>query len=441
MNPDRKFFNRPGKKETLAEKQEKRVQRISHFRSRLPELTPQWWVVTGEIVGLAALLLVNFWLLLPFFGQENKTNVFSAPLIPALATLTEKFASFPYGVRIWLLVFLIFFPLAFYYFVKGISNRKLTAFLASFLVVLPIGVFLRARVELGLLGEDGAHIASLSLTPLICLLLLRFLRTGRFWTGILTALGTTLVALTSPIGLLVLTIFMGVITFSEMLLGNGRLKFLRFLVVLALVVGFSAFWYNPKFALLTIQSSQGQMVKKTLANLLPVSFFLLPILGVLGFLLFENQPQLQPMFVAFFLTIGFGLFSLGAGVVHPAPSRFLPAFGISLAFLIGIIVIGLFDFFLFSPKIRRFKIVSFQRRLLAFSLLGIIFSLVLVVITLKSQSFWQLGESQILGLATEQKVGIWEIKEKASGAENIFGWMITGLTGFGAAVLKIKLNT
>ncbi len=439
MNSEGNFLEQPTKKETLAIKQEKRLRRINHLRKRLPGLPSQWWVGMGEIGGLIALFLVNLWLLLPFFGYENRANVFSAPVVPALVTFTERFVPFTYGVRVWLLVFLILFPLSFYYFVKGIAGRKSIAFLATLLVVLPIRIFLRTRVELGLLDEDGAHIASLTFTPLISLLLLRFLRSGKFWRGVFVALGTTLVALTSPIGSLVLAVFMGIITFSEMLLGRGRLKLLRLLTVLILAAGFAAFWYHPKFILLTINSPKGQLITQTFSNLLPVSFFVLPLLGVFGFLLFENRPQLQSMFIAFFLTISFGLFSLGAGVAHTAPSRFLPAFGISFAFLIGVLVIWLFDFLRTSPKLKRFKTVFVYRQIIAWGLIGLIFVLALVAIIFSVKSLWSLQQARVLGLTAEQKVGLWEIKERTTQLESVLGYTITGLTAIGVFVLKIML--
>ncbi|KPJ70949.1 hypothetical protein AMJ51_00530 [Microgenomates bacterium DG_75] len=433
-------IKQPEKKETLARKQKERIRRVRSLRSRLPELPPQWWVGIGEILGLTILFLVNFLLLFHFFGHEDKYNAFSAPVIPVLATLIEKWVPFASGVRIWLLVLFLFFPPSFYFLVREIAGRKLTAFIASFLAILPIGIFLRIRVDLGLLSEDGAHMAALTFIPLVCIFLLRFLKRGNFWAGLLSALGTVLVALTSPICFVVLGVFMGVITFSEMLLGGARLKFSRFLVVLILAVGFSAFWYHPKFIILTLQSSQGQLVKKALANLLPVSFFLVPLLGVFGFLLFENRPQLQPIFVAFFLTIGFGLFSLGAGVTYPVPSRFLPAFGISLAFLLGVLSAGLFDFLRRSPKPKRFRISSSARKVMAWGLISLIFSLITIIIIFSLRNFWELEQTQVLGFTTEQKVGIWEIKEKTTLIENIFGYTITGLTAIGAAILKVKFG-
>lgn len=433
-------FHQPGEKERLARKQEERLRRLYRLQGRLADLSPRWWVGVGEIAVVIGLLLVSFWLLSPFFGQADQINAFSAPVVPILATAIEGLAPFAYGVRIWLLVFLITFPLTFYYFARDVSGRKLTGLLAAFISILPITPFLSARVGLGIFDQDGSHIASLTITPLVCLLLLRFLRKGNFWTGILSALGTTLVALTSPIGLMVLTVFMGVMTFSEMLLGQGRLKLLRFLIVLLFTAGFSAFWYHPKFVFLTLHSSQGQLIVKTLFNLLPVSFFLLPVLGILGFLLFENQPRLQQMFIAFFLTVGFGLFYLGAGIAHPAPSRFLPAFGISLAFLLGITITWFFDFLRLSPRLKRFKTLLPFRRLIAFGMVGLIAFLILTISVFYANSLWELGNRQVLGLATDKTVGIWDIKEQTSRVGEIAGYAISATTGLVALFLRMKIS-
>lgn len=439
MTPE-EILKQPRRKETLAIKQEERVRRVQSIRNRLPEFSPQGWVRAGEVLGVTALFLTNLFLLYPFFGGEDTVNVFSAPVVPLLAGLTETLVPFSYSIRIWLLVFLLFFPLTFYYFVREISGRKMTGLVAGFLVVLPIGTFLASRVNLGLFSEDGAHIASLTFIPLVCLLLLRFLRRGNFWAGVFAAVGTTIVALTSPLGFVNLTVFMGVITFSEMLLGQGRLKFIRFLTVLFLTVGFSAFWYNPKFVFLTINSFQGQLVKQSLANLLPVSFFLVPLLGVFGFLLFENRPQLQPMFIAFFLTIAFGLFSLGAGIAHPAYYRFLPAFGVSLAFLLGLVIVGLFDFLNLSPRLKRLKIIPFPQITIGLGLISLVFIIMMIIIGSQSRELWILAQEQVLGLAVEQKVGVWEIREQTSLLENIFGLTITGLSIVSVGLIERKIS-
>ncbi|NIM10697.1 MAG: hypothetical protein GTO45_01815, partial [Candidatus Aminicenantes bacterium] len=67
----------PEKEETLAKKQEERQRRLNHLRARLPEISPQRWVKLGEMGGLIALFVTNFYLLFPFFGRPDNINVFS----------------------------------------------------------------------------------------------------------------------------------------------------------------------------------------------------------------------------------------------------------------------------------------------------------------------------------------------------------------------------
>jgi len=439
MMEGKRFFRQPEKNETLAQRQQEKIVKLNHLHQGLARFSPQWWVGKGEIVGLVVLFLLNLYLLLPFFGHQDQTNVFSAPVVPLLVDITSPFVSYSYGVRVILLTFLLFFPFSFYLLAKAVARRKLIAFLASFLVILPIGVFLPPRLNLGILAEDGAHIASLTLTPLVCLFLLEFLRQGRFWAGVFCALGTTAVALTSPFGLLVLVTFMTVISFSETLLGRGRIKAMRFLVVLVLAAGFSAFWYNPKFIILTLWSPQGALVGRAFSTLLPVSFFLLPLLGVFGFLIFENRAYLQPLFVAFFLTVCFGLFSLGTGLSHPSPSRFLPALGISLSLLLGILAVQIFDFLRFSPTLGKLKVSFHGRQLFAFSFLSLLFIIMVIIILIGRQPF-PFGETQILGVNADKTVGIWEIKQQTSRLESLVGCLISAMAVLSTILLRLKLR-
>lgn len=439
MSPKRRFFfKQPAKNETLVGRIEEKNHR--RFSSRFSQITPEWWVGVGEAGGLLFLFLLSLFLLYHFFGQEDTFNVFSAPLVPVLADLTSVFAPYSFGVRIWLLSFLLAFPLTFYFFIKELSGRKLVAFLSSLLSLLPLGFFLPSRVKMGLLGEDGAHVASLTMVPIVCLLLLRFLRRGGFKSGVLAALGFTLVALTSPLGLFTLFCFALVVAFSEVLLGEGRLKILRFLTILFLVMGFSAFWYNPKFVILTLASPQGVLVKQTLFRLLPISFFLVPLLGTFGYLLFEQRSHLQPAFLAIFWTIGFGLLALGAGVPVSAPSRFLSGFGISLAFLLALLMVALFDFIRFSPRLKGFRISQRKRQLLGLAFMALITGVIFLVVFWKSGSVHPERALVLGAISPEQTVGLWEIREKTSRLETVLGYSITALTGLGVAVLRMKLG-
>ena len=430
----------PSKKDTLATKQRAKAYRIRNLGNQLYGFSNRWWAILGEALVVVSLFGVNLFLLYPFFGRPDRVNVFSAPLVPLLASLTEKIVPFSYSLRIWLLVFMAFFPVSFYYFARDISGRRLVGALATLMAILPVGMFLPRRVSLGLLQQDGGHIASLTLSPLVCLLLMRFLRTGKFWTGLLSALAMAVVALTSPIGFLVLGTFMLVITFSEMLLGDGRLKALRFVVMVIMAAGFSAFWYSPKFIFIVFSSDQGQMIKQAFTNLIPPSFFLLPLLAIFGFLLFENRPQLQSVFIAFFLAVAFGLFSLGAGLGHASPSRFQAAFGLSVSFLFGVLVVGIFDFLRLSSWLKKFGRLGSYRRIVAYGVLIFLLIVLLIILFVFAGNLWDLESDRVLGLSSEKKVGLWEFKEQIGLIEGVLGYIITLMTGAGVLIIKTRLG-
>lgn len=442
MKDKRLLFQRPKKEETLVIKQEEKIRKHNHLQvqAQLSRVSSASWVKIAEIFAVIFLFLANFYFLLPFFGKEDRNNVFSAPLILILTHLTSKFLPILYGVRFWILVFMLFFPVSFYLLVKEITKRKLTSFLSTAITILPLSYFLLSRVNLGILGQDGAHIASLTITPFACLLLLKFLRFGNFLSGVLTAILFTLIALTSAIGLMILIIFASFITFSEMLLGQGRLKALRFLTVLVFAAGFSAFWYNPQFVLyLIFKTPQGELLQKTAFNLFPLSFFLVPILTAFGFLIFENRPDLQPLFLAVFLTIAFFLLSLGSGFSQVSPVRFFPSLGISLSSLLGILIVKTFDVLRFSPRLDRFKIKDSVRQIIAFLFLGLVFGFLIFSFFYFQKNLYE--KELVLGASFPDKiVGIWEIRETITKVENLFGYLLTGLTIFLTGTLGLKFQ-
>lgn len=426
----------PTKQDTLVEKAEKRSRNLLLGRSFI-NFSSHWWIGTREKIAISVLILLNFLLLLPFFGQEDPNNVFSAPLIPTLAQATSLLLPYTYGVRLWLLIFLLLFPAVYYFFVREITARKLAAFLATVFTSLPIGILLSLRANMGLLSEDGGQVASLTITMSACLLLHRFLRGGNYKTGIAASISVALVALTSPLGLFVLFCMAVAITFSEMLLNQGRLKATRFLVVFILATGLCAFWYNPKFILLLINSSRGDVLKETLSNIFPLTFFLAPVLGAFGFLLFENRPQLQPLALAIFLSIGFGLLSLGTGSTFSSPSRFLPTLGLSLSFLTGLAFTKIFDYLNRPGSFSRFKVFQrFQRLALILSSTFFVLALFLIIDVYGKKLRYQ-SEPLVLGVADIKKSGIWQIRQDADGLANIIGGLISlGTIGFTVKIGK-----
>lgn len=433
-------YQNPERDQTLAGKQQEKIQRTNHRLSHWVQFPAEWWVSAGEIGGLFLLLVANFLLLRPFWGQPDQTNVFSAPLIPFMARLSQFFVSYDEGVRFWLMFFLLALPFSLYFFVREVSGRKIAGLMAAFAVSFPVEIFLPVRVR-GVLGIDGPYMASLAFIPLVCLVLWRFLRQGNFPLAVLAALGMVLVALTSPLGLLVLFIFALIVTFSEILLGSGRLKIIRFLIILVFAIGFSAFWYNPKFVILTVDSEPGRLIINTFFNLLPFSLFLVPVLGVFGFLLFENRTHLQGTFVALFLTFIFGLLSLGMGIPFASASRFLPALGISVAILLGVGLVWLFNFLRFSAwlwlKLKRF---AHWQEAISFGLIWLFVGSIAGTFLANADNLLILEESQVLGAFDPPKaIGFWEIRRQTSQLETIFGYLITALSVLGVVILGSRL--
>ncbi len=434
--------SQPKKAETLAKKAKKRSQRLI-LKSRFLEFSSRFWLGTGEILVLLLVLLFNFFLLWPFFGREDQTNIFSAPFIPILANVSSFFMPFDYAVRFWLLVFIIFFPLTFYLLIREISQQRLIAFLAVLVASLPLGIFLPLRINIGLLGEDGAQIASLTLTALACLFLFRFLRRGGFKMATATSFMIALTALTSPLGFFILFCFCWALTISEMLLSSARLKLARFVIVFLLATGLVSFWYNPKFAFLIYNSPQGQMVKKTLFSLFPLAFFLTPLLGVFGFLLFESRPRLQGLFVAVFWTIGFFLLFLGAGLKLSSPVRFLPSLGVSLSFLLAILLGYLSTYLKTLSYLKQFSFIGRFRRLIILVVLVVLAISFLLIVSKTRKDFVEKEQYLVLGLETVKRTGLWEIRKRSSGLVSDGIGFTLSLSTFGLLGLvrtKLKSN-
>lgn len=383
---------------------------------------------------LVALVVVNVFLVLKFFSYPF-TFAFSAPVVPLLAgVLGWLGVDYAQGVRWVLLVFYIFGPVTLYFLVREVTKRRMSALSAAILYSLPI---FRSRFEAMTTLGDGAHIASLTLVPLAGFWLLRFLKSGSFWSSLATGLLVMLVALISPFGLFILVAVMVVITFSEMLLGNGRLRFMRFLWVFVVSTGLSAFWYNPQFASLTLSSPSGQAVIAGVKNLIPLSLFIIPVLGAIGFLIFDKRPQLQPLFIALGLTVVFGLISYAEGLARFAVSgqeRYLPELVLSIAFLWGIVGTFVYDLIEYLPKSRWFPVPKPKRELLRKALVYV-FALVCLAIIV----FSSFDEPQSLGRGRRRSAEVNEseqtlvidistVRKDTSTGARVTGYAISAVT-------------
>jgi hypothetical protein len=385
-----------------------------------------------DILVALFLLFLNSLYLVPFFGQPDKSNVFSAPLFPLISYLTSRVTGLPMAkaITINLSLFVLLGPISLYFFLIRLAHRRLSGFFASLIYSLPTEWFTKGRIKMVFLVGDGGHIASLTLIPLVALFLLNFLRKGKFGSLVLASLGMGVIALASPFGLLVGVMVLTVIAFSEFLQGEGRLKIARFLVFIGLAVGLVAFWYNPGFVGLFLRSHQGLAIRKTFVNLIPISFVVVPILGAFGFLLFEKKAHLQPLLVVLGLAILFSLVSFAnyVGRFFPShPRRYLPALGFALSCLLGILSGAISDYLKFRGKLGKVRLTPLGRSLARkiFWLMGLGLMGVMVVSSLSS--VWQLPESQVLGLWEEGATagGFWEIKRQAGGISAGIGYGVT----------------
>jgi hypothetical protein len=440
--------NQPARKEEIPEESEtiasKRTARLAEkIKSARNELKARraWW--SRELVEVFLLVLIfalNFYLIYPFFGTPASDTTFSGPVIPLLAKTIEFFGMpLSYSIQIVNIAFFLLFPISYYFFIRRISGRKMVAFLSLLFVSLSIYPFGETRIRAAFSAVDGPHIASLAIFPLALHGLLVFLREGGVRNLVIASVSSGLIALISPFGFIAFAIFASFSAFSEMLLGRGRLKLFRFLVVFVFAGGFNSFWYNPAFFYWMIIGPMGVEIRQMMAKLVPVSFFIVPALGAFGFLLFDRKPNLQPVFLASFYTIALGIIVLAGGGFFPShPSRYAPEFGISLAFLLSIATIKLADYLRFWESPKPVFLRKVNKQFLANGALLLI-SLGLVLKTVLGRDSLIAENGNVLGFWTGVERGkIWIERDKFSGAPAFFGYVISGVSAFGLSFLGFK---
>jgi len=428
----------PQESETIAAK---RAIRLSEKLRRAGEGLKgrnAWWSDGPlELLGLAFIFSLNFYLVVTFFGTSAPDIPYSGPVIPLFAKMVE-FAGVPfsYAVQIVNAVFYLFFPLTYYMFVKKVTGRKLISLLVVLFASLPLYPFALVRAAGAFIGGDGPHMASLTLVPLAIYGLLGFIREGGMRNLIIASVSSGIIALISPFGFLTFALFAGITAFSEMLLGTGRLKVIRLLLVLIFAGALNSFWYNPAFFYWMITGPMGEDIRVTVSRLIPTSFFIIPILAAFGFLLFDRRPSLQPVFLASFFTIAFFLIVIAGGGLFPShPSRYSAEFGIALSFLLGVGIVKFAEFLKFSDHKIFGKI---NATIFANALIVFVFVILVLGVILGRESV-VLAEEKVLGIWTGFDKGeLWTSRENFDGTPSFFGYSITGSAILTLAFLGIK---
>ncbi len=428
--------NIPQESETIAVKRAARItKKLLDARTTLGVARAWWTNEAIELFGLAVIVLLNLYLVLPFFRVQIPDTSYSGPIIPLVAKIFGIFGvSFSQAVHMVTLISFLLFPLSMYVFVRLLTKRKMSAFLAVLIASLPFFPFAKTRIVSGFLTQDTPHIITLALIPLAIYGLLSFIKEGGMKNLVLSAVVGSLVSLSSPFSFTTFMMFSGIACFSEMLLGQGRLKFTRLLIVLVFAGGLNSFWYNPAFFSWMVTGPMGEEIRTTLSRLVPMSMFVAPVLGVFGFLLFDRKPGLQPIFLAVFFTLVFALVVIaGGGFVPSHPTRYTPEFGISLALLFGLGILKIAEYLKFQQQNAPFLSWAVISRLILIGVF-VLSGLGIVVGRADVESY-----SSVLGIFSDVTKGeIWEAREDFNGFSSLVGYVITFVTASALTYLATR---
>lgn len=432
--------NVPHESETIAVRRAARIaERIKEAKRGLFARRAWWSNGPLEMLFLVFLFGLNFYLVVPFFGTSAVQTPFSGPIIPLLAEGIAFISKIPlfYAVQIVNIVFFLIFPFSYYFVVKKLTDRKLAAILAVLVATLPTFLFAQTRLRAMFLSFDAPHIACLSVIPFAVYGLLTFIREGGVANCFKASALTALIALISPFGLMNYLIFASIVVFSELLLGQGRLKILRLVAVLAISGGLCSFWYNPIFFFWMVTGPMGAEIRSMFFILLPMSFFIVPVLAIFGYLLFDRKPKLQPLFLAAFCSIAFAVISLARWGLGPSnPSRYLPELSISLSFLIGVLFLDLVEFIKFVKIPIGIPIVA--RHYLSNTIIGLIMIGIMAGIFFGRERL-NFRDNKVLGLWTAIDKGeIWVARDRFEKTGSFLGTAITLLAVGGLSVLDLK---
>lgn len=401
------------------------------------------WEKKKDLILAATLFSLNLFFLWPFFGQDYPQANFSTPVLPLLAKVLDFLTplSFTQAVGIFVLFSFPLASFAWYLFFQKLSGNSLLSFLAGLIFLLPW--FYLPRFALFWQRGDGTHALGFAILPLVGVVLKQFLRNGSLNFFLASFLGVSLVALISPFALFNLYLVFLVLTFSEMLLGQARIKILRFLIILLFAQGFSSFWYHPEFLLSLVRSGQGQEVLVSIWKLLPLSFFTAPVLGVFSFLIFDRKPNLQPVFFAFILTVIYlslvAAENFGDYLPFPFLARFFPEFYIGLSLFLAITL----KFLINLPR-QGFSLGKIHPRLVFVHHASDLFLTTFLTALLVWPVFSLfMGSPIIARFDSPQVLGVqsvwWEVSH--DGVSQLVGYGMSFLTAATGIFLRVKIKT
>ncbi len=338
-----------------------------------------------EIVYVqAGKFIMDFWPHLswnPLWYNGFPLSVLYNPVLPYL----EVFLKFITGLslekifRIISAVSYALAPVGLYYFVRYLTKRNFGGFTAALAFsLLPSFNYLFSGpadyghsfywapwhfLILNVFGE-GPHILALPFVPLSGFFFLRALRNFNYKNVIISAFFGAVVALTNMIAFLATLILFLAVTFSQASLKDIRMSrvFKQTLVILLVLMGLIAFWYNVPFIKASFGFGEGGGIfGNYLRFLLVIPVILSAILAGFYFI-FHTRHRLLPLAftILWFLPLFFFAFAWYQWEIAFAPQaiRYMPEMNMAVVILISLLVTYLYKWFTKKEKFY-FKISGF----------------------------------------------------------------------------------
>ncbi|MDO8657163.1 MAG: hypothetical protein Q7K55_00370 [Candidatus Levybacteria bacterium] len=350
------------------------------------------------LIGLFFVFCVNIFFISSIFSKDLVPAFSSSVFLTSVGGLFEslnilKMTQFFLIISV---LSLSFSPICAYLFFRRMSDRhEITALIATLFFILPnpfVGD--KSSLAYGILMGDGPHIVVFSFLPLFLLYFRSFIATGLFVWGTFAIIGTSLIAVISPFGLFNLLIFFLIITASESFMGNLRIKFARLLFVLIFSFCLSYFWYNHNLIRSIFHLKSFGLAWSYFIKMFPILIPVVPVVGVISFLIFDRRKKLKPVFIGIFLFVSYLVFlNISSSVSSTGifmPERYAPELALSKAFLAGLILSFLYNFLIL--KLKQYKEGQNKKAFLNTPILIII--VVVVTLSIFAMSFYKMGQER-----------------------------------------------
>jgi len=216
-----------------------------------------------NLIYIGVFVLLSFVIFWPIIAKITFEEVFFTPLVPFLISVLSIFGfNADSSLRFLFIGSLMISTVGIYLFVYDLTKRRVTAILASVLYLIPpmpifiLSLFFSGRYQSQLISAksfftiiygDGAHFLALALIAFAALFFLRYIKSDKTSDLVITVLACAFILLASRSQALSLFLVLTVVALTDLFLGNARIKFKRFLLVLLISLGLVSFWYTPSF--------------------------------------------------------------------------------------------------------------------------------------------------------------------------------------------------